>query len=346
MKMLAKPLPMQPTQPTVPLLDIQGLSKNYGSSHSLWQRLTRQPPDQLRAVDDVSLRIEAGEIFSLVGESGSGKTTLGRSLLRLIEPTAGQVFYRGTDILQLPKMEMQTVRRDLQMIFQDPYSSLNPRLTVRQMLGEVLTVHRLAAGKQVDARSIELLQMVGLPAAALDRYPRHFSGGQRQRLGIARALAVEPTFIVADEPVSAVDVSIQAQILNLLLDLKERLGLTLLFIAHDLSVVQYISTRVGVMYLGKLVEIAPRKTLFTAPRHPYTQGLLMAAPKPDPAQQTTQVAIAGEPPSPLNPPPGCHFHTRCYLASDRCRVEAPTLEAIGEGHWVRCHHHAEAVWRK
>ena len=327
-----------------PLVELRGLTKSYTSRQGLWQRLTRQAPERLYAVDNVSLRIAAGEIFSLVGESGSGKTTLGRSLLRLVEPTAGEVFYQGQDILQLPKGEMQAVRRQLQMIFQDPYSSLNPRMTVRQTLAEVLTVHRLCRGKQVEARIAELLQMVGLPPDAIDRYPRHFSGGQRQRIGIARALAVEPTFIVADEPVSAVDVSIQAQILNLLLELKERLGLTLLFIAHDLSVVQYISTRVGVMYLGKLVEIAPRKALFARPRHPYTQGLLMAAPQPDPAHKTTRVAIEGEPPSPLNPPPGCHFHTRCYLASARCRVEAPTLEDLGDGHWVSCHHHAQATW--
>lgn len=326
------------------LLDVRDLSKSYSSGYRLWQRLTRQEPEMLRAVDNVSLRIEAGEIFSLVGESGSGKTTFGRSILRLVEPTAGQVFYRGVDILQQPKAEMQALRRDLQMIFQDPYSSLNPRMTVRQMLTEVLTVHRLCTGKQIEAKIVDLLHVVGLSPDAIDRYPRHFSGGQRQRLGIARALAVEPTFIVADEPVSAVDVSIQAQILNLLLELKERLGLTLLFIAHDLSVVQYISTRVGVMYLGKVVEIAPRKTLFSAPRHPYTQGLLMAAPQADPEHQTTQVAIEGEPPSPLNPPSGCHFHTRCYLASELCGVEAPVLEHIGGGHWVSCHHHAQAVW--
>ena len=219
----------------------------------------------LHAVDDVSLQIAQGEILGLVGESGSGKTTLGRCLLRLIEPSAGQVLYQGQNILDPATQRMQDIRRKMQLIFQDPYSSLNPRMTVRQTLSEVLTVHRLCAPAQVDARIEELLHMVGLPADAMQRYPRHFSGGQRQRIGIARALAVEPEFIVADEPVSAVDVSIQAQVLNLLKDLKEQLGLTMLFIAHDLSVVQYISTRVGVMYLGKIVEIAPRKRVVCAP---------------------------------------------------------------------------------
>jgi peptide/nickel transport system ATP-binding protein len=217
-------------------------------------------------------------------------------------------------------------------------------MTVRQTLSEVLTVHRLYAPAQVDARIEELLHMVGLPADAMQRYPRHFSGGQRQRIGIARALAVEPELIVADEPVSAVDVSIQAQVLNLLKDLKEQLGLTMLFIAHDLSVVQYISTRVAVKYLGKIVEIAPRKRLFAHPRHPYTQGLLLAAPQPDPQHRSTRVAIEGEPPSPLHPPPGCRFHTRCSLASERCRREEPLLQDIGGGHLVACHHHDQALW--
>ena len=239
---------------------------------------------------------------------------------------------------------MQGIRRKMQMIFQDPYSSLNPRMTVEQTLGEVLTVHHLCPPGKVNARIQELLHLVGLPADAAQRYPRHFSGGQRQRIGIARALAMEPEFIVADEPVSAVDVSIQAQVLNLLLELKAQLGLTLLFIAHDLSVVQYISTRVGVMYLGKIVEIAPRKALFAQPRHPYTQGLLLAAPQPDPFHRTTRVAIEGEPPSPLRPPPGCRFHNRCYLASARCRSEEPLLQEIGDGQWVACHHHDLASW--
>jgi len=330
--------------PGAPLLEINRLSKRYVLNAGVWQRLTRKPAQVLHAVDNVSFRIEQGENFGLVGESGSGKTTLGRCLLRLVEPSEGQVLYRGRDVVGMPRAEMQSMRRKMQMIFQDPFSSLNPRMTVGQTLGEVLRVHNLCPPEKVDGRVRELLHLVGLPADAEQRYPRHFSGGQRQRIGIARALAMEPEFIVADEPVSAVDVSIQAQVLNLLMDLKAQLGLTLLFIAHDLSVVQYISTRVGVMYLGKLVEIAPRKTLFAAPRHPYTQGLLLAAPQPDPFHQTTRVALEGEPPSPLRPPPGCRFHTRCYLASARCRTEDPPLQDIGGGHMVACHHHDTSVW--
>jgi oligopeptide/dipeptide ABC transporter ATP-binding protein len=327
-----------------PLIEVNALSKQYVINGGMWRKLRNKPPEVLHAVDNVSLQIPQGEIVGLVGESGSGKTTLGRCLLRLIEPTGGQVLYRGQDILDLPRPRMQEIRRKLQLIFQDPYSSLNPRMTIRDTLSEVLTVHRLCSPKEVDGRIEQLLHMVGLPADAMARYPRHFSGGQRQRIGIARALAVEPEFIVADEPVSAVDVSIQAQVLNLLKELKDQLGLTMLFIAHDLSVVQYISTRVGVMYLGKIVEVAPRKALFAHPRHPYTQGLLLAAPQPDPLHRTTRVAIEGEPPSPLHPPPGCRFHTRCPLASTRCRTEEPPLDDIGGGHLVACHHHAEAQW--
>jgi oligopeptide/dipeptide ABC transporter ATP-binding protein len=327
-----------------PLVDVRSLSKLYTLNSGLWNRILRKPPEILRAVDDVDLAIYPGEIFGLVGESGSGKTTLGRSLLRLIEPTSGEILYKGSDILKVPRSEMQRIRRQMQLIFQDPFSSLNPRMTVNQTLGEVLSVHKLRPPHQIQPRIQELLEMVGLPHDAGNRYPRHFSGGQRQRIGIARALAMEPEFIVADEPVSAVDVSIQAQVLNLLVELKQRLGLTMLFIAHDLSVVQYISTRVGVMYLGKIVEIAPRSTLFAAPKHPYTQGLLLAAPQPDPDRHTTRVALEGEPPSPLNPPPGCRFHTRCYLATDRCKEEVPRLEDIGGGHFVACHHHARSVW--
>ena len=342
-----RPEPRPPAEPTAsapePLVEVKGLTKTFESRTGLWHRLSGRSPQRLAAVDNVSFAIERGEILSLVGESGSGKTTLGRSLLRLIEPTAGTVLYRGEDVLKLSSAELLAARRDLQMIFQDPYSSLNPRLTVRQMLGEVLRVHRVVAPDRVDTRIAELLGLVGLPADAIDRYPRHFSGGQRQRLGIARALAVEPTFIVADEPVSAVDVSVQAQIMNLLLDLRDRLGLTMLFIAHDLSVVQYVSTRVGVMYLGRIVEIAPTGQLFSGARHPYTQGLLRAVPRPDPDHVPQHAAIMGEPPSPLNPPSGCHFHTRCRLATELCREVAPNLEGIGGGHSVACHHHERAV---
>lgn len=327
-----------------PLIEAKSLIKSYVSHGGLTSRILRHRPEVLHAVDGASLAIERGEIFALVGESGSGKTTLGRCLLRLIEPTSGKVLFNGQDILKLSPNQLQPFRRKMQIIFQNPFSSLNPRMTVRQTLAEVLTVHHLCPPNQVDERIRDLLNMVGLPADSANRYPRHFSGGQQQRIGIARALAVEPEFIVADEPVSAVDVSIQAQVLNLLQELKVRLGLTMLFIAHDLSVVQYISTRVGVMYLGKIVEVAPRHSLFSAPRHPYTQGLLLAAPQPDPEHHTTRVAIEGDPPSPLNPPPGCRFHTRCYLASAICREQEPPLELIGSGHWVACHHHDKASW--
>jgi len=325
-----------------PLLDVRGLSKHYGSTGGLVQRLTGRAATPLIAVDDVSFSITKGEIFSLVGESGSGKTTLGRSLLRLVEPTAGQIVFDGTDLMRLDPAALRAVRRQVQMIFQDPYSALNPRLTIRETLAEVLRVHAIRPADRIDARIAELLSLVGLPADAADRTPRHFSGGQRQRIGIARALAVEPRFIVADEPVSAVDVSVQAQIMNLLLDLRDRLGLTLMFIAHDLSVVRYLSDRVGVMYLGRIVELGTRTQIFAAPRHPYTQALLRAAPRPDPARRTTQAAIRGEPPSPLNPPKGCHFHTRCALATDICRTVAPPPETVAPGHVVRCHHHALA----
>ena len=327
-----------------PLLEVNALSKCFTIQGGVWQRLKRRLPEVLLAVDNVSLQIAKGEIVGLVGESGSGKTTLGRCLLRLIEPSAGKVLYNGQDILALPHAEMQGVRRKMQMIFQDPYSSLNPRMTVRETLAEVLRFHRLCPPKHLDMRIEELLHLVGLSVNAMHRYPRHFSGGQRQRIGIARALAVEPDFIVADEIVSAVDVSTQAQVLNLLLKLKAQLGLTMLFIAHDLSVVQYISTRVGVMYLGKIVEIGPRKKLFAHPRHPYTQGLLLAAPQADPLKRTTSVAIDGEPPSPLHPPPGCRFHTRCHLVNEHCRRVEPPLRQIDEEHWVACHHHEQASW--
>jgi oligopeptide transport system ATP-binding protein len=332
-----------PSTDGTPLLDIRDLTKTYSTGRGLLTQFRRAGAPKLIAVDGVSLQIRKGEIFSLVGESGSGKTTLGRALLRLVEPTSGQILFRGEDLVGFSRSRMMAARRDLQMIFQDPYSSLNPRMTVRQTLAEALSVHRVCPPAEIEGRIAELLDLVGLNAGHADRFPRDFSGGQRQRIGIARALSVNPAFIVADEPVSAVDVSVQAQIMNLLLDLRDRLDLTLFFIAHDLSVVQYVSTRVGVMYLGRIVEVAPRRALFTAPRHPYTQGLLRAAPRPDPGRRSTTVAIGGEPPSPLNPPPGCHFHTRCPLATDVCRVERPLLAGVGDGHIVACHHHATAA---
>lgn len=323
------------------LVDVRGLSKHYPVARGLLARLSGVRPAPLVAVDDVSFAIGGGEIFSLVGESGSGKTTLGRCLLRLVEPTTGQVVFDGRDLTALDGGAMRAARRDVQMIFQDPFSSLNPRLTVRETLAEALRVHRLRPEREIGARIAELLSLVGLPQEVADRAPRAFSGGQRQRIGIARALAVEPRFIVADEPVSAVDVSVQAQIMNLLLDLRDRLGLTLLFIAHDLSVVRYLSDRVGVMYLGRIVETGSRDQIFGAARHPYTQALLRAAPRPDPGRRGGAAALVGEPPSPLDPPPGCHFHTRCPRATDICRSLVPPPETVAAGHVVRCHHHAE-----
>jgi oligopeptide/dipeptide ABC transporter ATP-binding protein len=324
------------------LLQVEGLSKLYPVEAGLLARLTGRAQSPLVAVDDVSFDIGQGEVFSLVGESGSGKTTLGRCLLRLVEPTAGRVLFDGTDLAALSPAAMRAARRDVQMIFQDPFSSLNPRLTVGEMLAEVLRVHRLRPEGEIAGRIAELLSVVGLPEDAAARAPRAFSGGQRQRIGIARALAVEPRFIVADEPLSAVDVSVQAQIMNLLLELRDSLGLTLLFIAHDLSVVRYVSDRVGVMYLGRIVESGTRDQIFGRARHPYTQALLRAAPRPDPARRGGVAALGGEPPSPLDPPPGCHFHTRCPRATDICRVTAPPPEVVGSGHVVRCHHHATA----
>jgi oligopeptide transport system ATP-binding protein len=322
------------------LLKVENLTKHYGGRQGLLGRLAGSPPLRLVAVDEVSFTIRQGEILSLVGESGSGKTTLGRCLLRLVEPTAGRILFDGSDLMALDAHALRRARRQVQMIFQDPFSSLNPRLTIREALSEVLRVHGIRASSDIDARVGELLALVGLPPDVSDRTPRRFSGGQRQRIGIARALAMEPRFIVADEPVSAVDVSVQAQIMNLLLDLRDRLGLTLLFIAHDLSVVRYLSDRVGVMYLGRIVEIGSRDRIFAAPRHPYTQALLRAAPRPDPSRRGTEAAILGEPPSPIAPPPGCHFHTRCARATEICRSTVPPPETLAPDHVVRCHHHA------
>ena len=327
------------------LLEVRSLSKVYSPAGAFLRRLTGAKSQKLFAVDEVSLSIRQGEIVGLVGESGSGKTTLGRSILRLVEPTEGQILFRGDDLMGYSKAHMREARRHLQMIFQDPYSSLNPRMTVRDALAESLRFHRVYPAAEIDDRVIELLELVGLSAGHADRFPRDFSGGQRQRIGIARALSVKPAFIVADEPVSAVDVSIQAQIMNLLLDLRDRFDLTMLFIAHDLSVVRYVSTRVGVMYLGRIVEIAPRHDIFASPRHPYTQGLLRAAPRPDPASRSSAVAIAGEPPSALNPPSGCHFHTRCPLATPLCREARPPLTNVSRDHLVACHHHETAADR-
>ncbi|WHY01969.1 dipeptide ABC transporter ATP-binding protein [Neobacillus sp. DY30] len=297
-----------------------------------------KPKSYVKAVDDVSFHLFEGETLSIVGESGCGKSTTGRAILRLDEPTDGKVYYSGKDILGLNKKEMRKLRGDLQVIFQDPFASLNPRQTVKQILNEAMAIQDVVdKSKRVD-RMLELLGYVGLPPEALDRYPHEFSGGQRQRIGIARALAVNPKLIICDEAVSALDVSIQAQILNLLKNLQKQFGLTFLFISHDLSVVRHISDRVMVMYLGKVVEIADKKDLFDTPLHPYTRALLSSIPVPNPELKRERLVLKGDVPSPINPPNGCRFHTRCPFATEKCKTEEPALRELDTNHMVSCHY--------
>jgi peptide/nickel transport system ATP-binding protein/oligopeptide transport system ATP-binding protein len=293
----------------------------------------------IKAVDEVSLDIIRGETLGLVGESGCGKTTLGKSILQLYRPTSGEVLFEGNDLCRMPNKQLRPLRQKLQVIFQDPHESLDPRFTAADIIGEPMRIHGVPKGRARRERIEELLDVVGLASYMANRYPHEFSGGQRQRLGIARALALNPSFIVCDEPISALDVSIQAQIINLLSDLQEKFHITYLFISHDLSVVRHISNRVAVMYLGKLVEVADRDELYKAPLHPYTQALLSAVPIPDPAveAQRSVIVLKGEVPSPLNPPPGCVFHPRCYKVFEPCATVVPMLTEIGSGHHVACH---------
>lgn len=296
-----------------------------------------KPKAFVKAVDDISFHLYEGETLSIVGESGCGKSTTGRAILRLDEPTDGNVYYSGKDILSLNNKEMRKLRGDLQVIFQDPFASLNPRQTVKHILNEAMAIQNVVEKPKRMERMLELLGYVGLPQEALDRYPHEFSGGQRQRIGIARALAVDPKLIICDEAVSALDVSIQAQILNLLKKLQNQFQLTFLFISHDLSVVRHISDRVMVMYLGKIVEIADKKDLFDSPLHPYTKALLSSIPVPNPVLKRERVILKGDVPSPIDPPSGCRFHTRCPFATEKCKLEEPALRELTENHFVSCH---------
>ena len=328
------------------LLDVKGLQKFF----PIRKGFLKREAGQVRAVDDVSFHVDKGETLSLVGESGCGKTTTARCILRAITPTAGQILFRSedgpvVDVASLPKSRLRPLRRQMQMIFQDPFSSLNPRRTLFDIVAEPLAANDVGTRQERVNRVAELLRLVGLRPEYMRRYPHAFSGGQRQRIGIARALALNPSLIVADEPVSALDVSVQAQILNLMLKLQAQLGLTYLLVAHDLSVVKHVSDRVAVMYVGKIVEMTDTQRLFTAPKHPYTEALLSAVPKPDPRLRAQRIVLEGEVADAANPPSGCYFHPRCRYAVDACRQETPRLEEVQPGHFVSCHRARELTLR-
>jgi peptide/nickel transport system ATP-binding protein len=321
-----------------PLLDVTQLKKYFPIRRGFFKRVV----GYVRAVDDVSFHIQEGETLGLVGESGCGKTTTGRSILRAIPPTSGTVMFRdpslgSVDVSELEEEQLRVARRNMRMIFQDPYASLNPRMTLLEIVGAPLRAMRIAKGKALEERVAEMLRLVGLRPEYMRRYPHAFSGGQRQRIGLARALAPHPRFVVCDEPVSALDVSVQAQILNLLEDLQEQLGLTYLFVAHDLSVVAHICDRVAVMYVGKIVELADKADLFASPKHPYTEALMSAIPRPDPRPREKRILLAGEVANPADPPAGCYFHPRCTYAESICAEEEPPFEEVSEGHWAKCH---------
>lgn len=314
------------------LVEVKNLKKWFWSGKGIFGK-----KEVVRAVDDVSFYIEKREILGLVGESGCGKTTCGKTILRILDPTAGSIYFNGQDITYLRRKEMLKFRRKMMIIYQDPFGSLDPRMTIGAAIAEPMGIHHTVLKKEREDKIIEIMEKVGLLPDQINRYPHEFSGGQRQRIGIARALAADPEFVVADEPVSALDVSIQAQIINLLKDLQKEFGLTLLFVAHDLSVIKHISDRVVVMYLGKIVETAPKKELFNNPLHPYTQALLSAIPIPDPKYRKKGQILMGDVPSPINPPKGCRFHTRCSYAKDICKKEEPKLKCLKNNHYVACH---------